>query len=374
MTIITTESAALTGRSSATTTYLAGPLDQVNAWVSQWGTSLQILGGTILAICMVLVGIKLGAKSVASNGASTGHREAVGAIFGLVIAGVLIGAALIIVPLFVGVGSNSGTTPAPAPRRGHRRRITPPSGIRARHLIPRTNGGETLTGNDDQVIYSDDYTRLFTYQSRQFTAGDLSLKAINGVQWNAALPAAVIAAAVTVVTAAGLWVVGFSPWWSVLLFPVPALVVYVRMAKDRAGGLTESEKLRLAWNYRYSQPRKCWGWRRTPNPPTSPGTSSSGCRLCAERTAVLSRHRRTGILFASYRLQRAREQRRTPTRARHCRRVGGRAAEQAAATVRAAPPGVPVRRRSDLRARHRRVHRRGDRHQHRRVRHRRRDR
>ena len=116
-----------------------------------------------------------------------------------------------------------------------------------------------MSGNDDQVIYSDDYTRLFTYQSRQFTAGDLSLKAINGVQWNAALPAAVIAAAVTAVTAAGLWVVGFSPWWSVLGFPVPALVVYVRMAKDRAGGLTESEKLRLAWNYRYSQPREVLG-------------------------------------------------------------------------------------------------------------------
>jgi len=113
MTIITA-SAALTGVVSASTTYLAGPLDQVNAWVTQWGTSLQLLGGTVLAICMVLVGIKLGAKSVASSGANTGHREAVGAIFGLAIAGVLIGAALIIVPLFVGVGSNSGTTPAPA--------------------------------------------------------------------------------------------------------------------------------------------------------------------------------------------------------------------------------------------------------------------
>ena len=115
MTFVITESAALTGRSSANTTYLAGPLDQVNIWVTQWGTSLQVLGGTVLAICMVLVGIKLGAKSVAGQGASTGHREAIGAIFGLAIAGVLIGAALIIVPLFVGVGSNSGTTPAPAP-------------------------------------------------------------------------------------------------------------------------------------------------------------------------------------------------------------------------------------------------------------------
>ena len=107
--------AALAGPAPASTTmYLAGPLDQVNAWVAQWGTSLQILGGTILAICMVLVGIKLGAKTVASNGSSTGHREAVGSIFGLLIAGVLIGAALIVVPLFIGVGSGSGAAPAPA--------------------------------------------------------------------------------------------------------------------------------------------------------------------------------------------------------------------------------------------------------------------
>jgi hypothetical protein len=109
--------AVTTGLSSTNTVYLAGPLDQINAWVAQWGTSLQVLGGTILAICMVLVGIKLGAKSVASGGSggSTGHREAFGAIFGLAIAGILIGAALIVVPLLIGIGSNSGTTPAPAP-------------------------------------------------------------------------------------------------------------------------------------------------------------------------------------------------------------------------------------------------------------------
>lgn len=115
MTIITTAPATTTGLTPGNTTYLAGPLDQVNTWVSQWGTSLQVLGGIILAICMVLVGIKLGAKSVASNGASTGHREAIGAIFALMIAAVLIGAALIVVPMLIGIGSNSGTTPAPAP-------------------------------------------------------------------------------------------------------------------------------------------------------------------------------------------------------------------------------------------------------------------
>ena len=51
-----------------------------------------------------------------------------------------------------------------------------------------------------------------------------------------------------------------------LLFPVPTLVVYVRMAKDRAGGLTESEKLRLAWNYRYSQPREVLGLEENTEP------------------------------------------------------------------------------------------------------------
>lgn len=107
----------------------------------------------------------------------------------------------------------------------------------------------------EPVIYSDDYTRLFTYQSRQFTIGDLSLRSINGVQWNAAGPAGGIAAAGTVVAAAALWVLGLSPWLSLLVLPVPALVVYVRLAKDRTGGLTETEKRRLAWNFRYRQPR-----------------------------------------------------------------------------------------------------------------------
>jgi hypothetical protein len=119
---------------------------------------------------------------------------------------------------------------------------------------------------DEQVIYSDDYTRLFAYQSRQFTAGDLSLKAINGVQWNAAVPAIVVAIGCSTGCAAVLWVLGLSPWWSVLLFPVPALVVYVRMAKDRSGGLTEAEKHRLAWNFRYRQPREVLGLAENTEP------------------------------------------------------------------------------------------------------------
>jgi len=36
------------------------------------------------------------------------------AIFGLVIAGILIGAALILVPMLIGIGAHSGTAPPPA--------------------------------------------------------------------------------------------------------------------------------------------------------------------------------------------------------------------------------------------------------------------
>jgi len=172
-----------------------------------------------------------------------------------------------------------------------------------------------LTATEDQVIYSDDYTRLFTYQSRQFTAGDLSLKAINGVQWNAALPATAVAATVTVAAAIGLWVAGFSPWWSVLLFPVPALVVYVRMAKDRAGGLTESEKIRLAWNYRYSQPREVLGAGaehrahrlRLGRHLLAAARAAAGDRSATVIVLVVVVLVVPGVLFASYRLQRARE-------------------------------------------------------------------
>jgi len=77
MTIIT-GFVALTVRQSVTTAYLAGPLDQVNAWSRSGAPRCKSWAGRSRDFGMVLVGIKLGAKSVASNGAGTGHREAVG--------------------------------------------------------------------------------------------------------------------------------------------------------------------------------------------------------------------------------------------------------------------------------------------------------
>ena len=93
---------------------LAGPLDQVNTWVSQWGTGAQILGGTILGICAIIVGIQIGTKSVVSEGSSgTGTRQSISKLFQIALAGVVIGAALLLVPMLVNIGKGSGT-PAPA--------------------------------------------------------------------------------------------------------------------------------------------------------------------------------------------------------------------------------------------------------------------
>lgn len=90
------------------TTYVAAPLDGVNTWLTQWGTSLQGLGAIVLVICVVIVGIKLGARTAVSSGGGSGMRETMGSVFGLVIAGLLIGGALILGPIFIGVGQATG--------------------------------------------------------------------------------------------------------------------------------------------------------------------------------------------------------------------------------------------------------------------------
>lgn len=116
-----------------------------------------------------------------------------------------------------------------------------------------------MAGQDDELIYSDDYTRVVDYQSRQFTVGDLSLAAINGVQWNAVPPALTAAATWTAPTVVLLLLVGLSPWFAALVFPAPLIVVYTRTAKERIHGLTEREKRRLRRNFRTRQPTELLG-------------------------------------------------------------------------------------------------------------------
>ena len=113
----------------------------------------------------------------------------------------------------------------------------------------------------DEIIYSDDFTRVVSYQSRQFTLGDISLAAINGLQWNAVPSAVGTAAALAVPPAALLWLLGLSPIWALLVPPIPALVIYLRGAKERRGGLSEREKRQLRRNAR-RQPKHLLGMAR----------------------------------------------------------------------------------------------------------------
>lgn len=112
---------------------------------------------------------------------------------------------------------------------------------------------------DDSVIYSDDFTRVFAYQSRQYTLGDLSLRKVGGIQWDATLPALLVG----LLTAGTAWLLllplGVSGWWSLPVALVPLLPVYVRMAKERGAGLTETQKLHLRIHFRFRQPREVLG-------------------------------------------------------------------------------------------------------------------
>ena len=107
---------------------------------------------------------------------------------------------------------------------------------------------------DQDVVYCDDYTRLITYQSRSWTMGDLSLAALGGIQWAAAGLALGAGAAAGGAAAALLAVTGLPIWFAVFPAVVVTIAAYLRTAKERSGGLTELERLRLRLYQRYRQP------------------------------------------------------------------------------------------------------------------------
>lgn len=107
---------------------------------------------------------------------------------------------------------------------------------------------------DQDVVYCDDYTRLITYQSRSWTMGDLSLAAIGGIQWAAAGVAFGGGTAIGCAAAALLALTGLPFWFAVLPAAVATVLIYLRTAKERSGGLTEIERLRLRLHQRYRQP------------------------------------------------------------------------------------------------------------------------
>ena len=98
--------------------YRADVLDPIRNWISPWVPALQVLGGVFIAGCLVVIGMRAGAASAASNhgggSGSSGLRNTLGSVGLLALGGIIIGAALVLAPLFIDTGTKSNTTPAPA--------------------------------------------------------------------------------------------------------------------------------------------------------------------------------------------------------------------------------------------------------------------
>lgn len=85
------------------------PLDQVKTFLEPWATGLIAVGVVFLGACGTVIGMKIGARAASAKRGEGGQRESLGAVAGLALAGVVIGAAVIVVGLAVKVGQNAGT-------------------------------------------------------------------------------------------------------------------------------------------------------------------------------------------------------------------------------------------------------------------------
>ncbi len=124
--------------------------------------------------------------------------------------------------------------------------------------------------DSDEVIYSDNYTRVIAYQQKSFTIGDISLAFIGGIQWNAVLPAVGRSLIVALPFAVILPLIGHNilwAFWAILIPPGPAAFLYWRLAKERQGGLSEPQRRRLRRNHR-NQPRHLLGLADNTEPTT----------------------------------------------------------------------------------------------------------
>ena len=84
----------------------ADPLSQAENFLKPYSTGMLILGGIFLGICMVVVAMKMGARSAAAKKGDGGHiREGLGMVAGVGLAGCVLGAGLIIVAVAVKIGS-----------------------------------------------------------------------------------------------------------------------------------------------------------------------------------------------------------------------------------------------------------------------------
>lgn len=98
---------AHTRPSTVTVTNLAGdPLGVAETFLKPYTTGMIVVGAVFLGICMMVVAVKMGARSAAAKKNDGGHiREGLGMVAGVAIAGTVLGAGLVIVALAVKIGA-----------------------------------------------------------------------------------------------------------------------------------------------------------------------------------------------------------------------------------------------------------------------------
>ena len=85
------------------------PLDPVLKFLEPWSNGLLAVGVIFLGGCGTFIGMKIGVRSAAAKRGESGHRESLGAVFGLALAGLVMGGAAIVVALAVKLGQGAGT-------------------------------------------------------------------------------------------------------------------------------------------------------------------------------------------------------------------------------------------------------------------------
>ena len=98
-------------RTVTVTNLASDPLAQATAFLKPYSTSMLIVGAVFLGICMIVVAMKMGARSAAAKKGDGGHiREGLGMVAGVAIAGCVLGAGVVIVAVAVKIGGAASAT------------------------------------------------------------------------------------------------------------------------------------------------------------------------------------------------------------------------------------------------------------------------
>ncbi len=89
-------------------TYLAGPVEQVTAYIKPWTTGMIVLGAVILGGCLAWAAVSMGARAAAAKkGDNTHMREGIGKIVAILFAGFFLGMSLIVIALAIKLGQSA---------------------------------------------------------------------------------------------------------------------------------------------------------------------------------------------------------------------------------------------------------------------------